>query len=98
MARLTYQQLIDKHIQILKDLQTKSGLFLASSSEVTTGYDKSKALENVIDKLKEQHPNLHIELSPTAGEIMKIRFEVSRDRTLFIDISEKTLDSKYGAV
>jgi phosphorylase kinase alpha/beta subunit len=51
MARLTYQQLIDKHIQILKDLQTKSGLFLASSSEVTTGYDKSWLRDNFYETL-----------------------------------------------
>ncbi len=67
-------------------------------AEATGVSDKSKALGNVVEKLKEQHPNLHIELSQASGEIMKIRFEVSRDRTLFIDISEKTLDSKYGAI
>lgn len=51
MARLTYQELIDRHLKILKDLQTKSGLFLASSSDVNTGYDKSWLRDNFYETL-----------------------------------------------
>jgi GH15 family glucan-1,4-alpha-glucosidase len=46
MARLTYQELIDKHLKILKSLQTKSGLFVASKEGVSTGYDKSWLRDN----------------------------------------------------
>lgn len=51
MARLTYQELIDRHLKILKDLQTKSGLFLASASDVNTGYDKSWLRDNFYETL-----------------------------------------------
>ena len=46
MARLTYQQLIDKHIDILKGLQYDTGLFAASDKGVGTGYDKSWLRDN----------------------------------------------------
>jgi len=51
MARLTYQQLIDKHIKILKSLRAKSGLFLASKSGVETGYDKSWLRDNFYETI-----------------------------------------------
>ncbi len=51
MARLTYQELIDRHLHILKGLQTDSGLFLASSSDVNTGYDKSWLRDNFYETL-----------------------------------------------
>ena len=41
MARLTYSQLIERHLDILKGLQYPSGLFAASKKDVSTGYDKS---------------------------------------------------------
>ncbi len=46
MAKLTYQQLIDRHLAILKKLQVDSGLFLASKADVETGYDKSWLRDN----------------------------------------------------
>lgn len=46
MAKLTYQQLIDRHLEILKSLQAGSGLFLASKADVETGYDKSWLRDN----------------------------------------------------
>lgn len=46
MARLTYKELIDKHLRILKSLQYGSGLFAASRKDVTTGYDKSWLRDN----------------------------------------------------
>ena len=51
MARLTYQQLIDKHLRILKSLQTKSGLFLASKHNINTGYDKSWLRDNFYETI-----------------------------------------------
>lgn len=51
MARLTYEDLINKHLHILKSLQTKSGLFLASKSGVSTGYDKSWLRDNFYETI-----------------------------------------------
>jgi GH15 family glucan-1,4-alpha-glucosidase len=51
MARLTYQQLIDRHLKILKSLQTESGLFLASKKGVGTGYDKSWLRDNFYETI-----------------------------------------------
>ncbi|KKQ25920.1 MAG: Glycoside hydrolase 15-related protein [Candidatus Woesebacteria bacterium GW2011_GWA1_37_8] len=51
MARLTYDELIKKHLQILKGLQTKSGLFLASKEGVGTGYDKSWLRDNFYETI-----------------------------------------------
>lgn len=51
MARLTYQQLIDRHVQILKNLQFDSGLFSASSPNVGTGYDKSWLRDNFYETI-----------------------------------------------
>lgn len=48
---LEYQHLIDQHTQILKDLQYESGLFAASSKEVSTGYDKSWLRDNFYECL-----------------------------------------------
>jgi len=49
MARLTYQQLIDRHLQILKGLQQQSGLFLASKPG--TWYAKSWLRDNFYETL-----------------------------------------------
>jgi phosphorylase kinase alpha/beta subunit len=46
MARLTYKQLVEKHLKILKGLQYDSGLFAASDKAVGTGYDKSWLRDN----------------------------------------------------
>ena len=51
MARLTYEQLIKKHVSILKGLRTKSGLFLASKKGVSTGYDKSWLRDNFYETI-----------------------------------------------
>jgi len=51
MARLSYQQLIDRHIEILKKLQYDSGLFSASKQDVSTGYDKSWLRDNFYETL-----------------------------------------------
>jgi len=51
MARLTYQDLIKKHLQILKGLRTKTGLFLASKEGVKTGYDKSWLRDNFYETI-----------------------------------------------
>ena len=49
--RLTYKQLIDQHLKILKNLQYNSGLFAASSKSVGTGYDKSWLRDNFYECL-----------------------------------------------
>ena len=51
MARLTYQELIDKHLEILKSLQYESGLFSAASKEAGTGYDKSWLRDNFYETI-----------------------------------------------
>ncbi len=51
MARLTYDDLIDKHLKILQSLQTDSGLFLASKKGVSTGYDKSWLRDNFYETI-----------------------------------------------
>ncbi len=44
--KLTYNQLIEDHLSILKNLQYDSGLFSASSHDVGTGYNKSWLRDN----------------------------------------------------
>ncbi len=51
MARLSYDQLIEKHLEILKSLQYDSGLFSAASKEVGTGYDKSWLRDNFYETI-----------------------------------------------
>ena len=51
MARLTYKELIDKHVNILKSLKYKSGLFAASKKEGSTGYDKSWLRDNFYETI-----------------------------------------------
>jgi GH15 family glucan-1,4-alpha-glucosidase len=51
MARLTYSQLIERHLDILKNLQYPSGLFAASKKDVNTGYDKSWLRDNFYETL-----------------------------------------------
>lgn len=51
MARLTYDNLIKKHLNILKSLQYKSGLFAASKKDVSTGYDKSWLRDNFYETI-----------------------------------------------
>jgi len=51
MARLTYDNLIDKHLGILRSLKSKSGLFLASRKGVGTGYDKSWLRDNFYETI-----------------------------------------------
>ncbi len=51
MARLTYSELIDRHLKILKSLQYKSGLFAASKKHGTTGYDKSWLRDNFYETI-----------------------------------------------
>ena len=43
---VTYEQLINQHLDILKKLQYSSGLFAASKKGVETGYDKSWLRDN----------------------------------------------------
>lgn len=51
MARLTYDELIKRHLKILRGLKMKSGLFLASKSGVSTGYDKSWLRDNFYETI-----------------------------------------------
>ncbi len=51
MARLTYEDLIKKHLKILKSLQYKTGLFAASKKDVATGYDKSWLRDNFYETI-----------------------------------------------
>ena len=49
--KLTYRRLIEQHLNILKNLQYKSGLFAASRKNVKTGYDKSWLRDNFYECL-----------------------------------------------
>lgn len=51
MARLTYDELVVKHLRILKSLQYDSGLFAASKKDVSTGYDKSWLRDNFYETI-----------------------------------------------
>lgn len=48
---LTYSELINQHLKILKGLQYPSGLFAASNKSVDTGYDKSWLRDNFYECL-----------------------------------------------
>lgn len=49
--KLTYDKLIEQHLEILKNLKYKSGLFAASQKNVDTGYDKSWLRDNFYECL-----------------------------------------------
>ncbi len=49
--RISYKHLIDQHLKILKSLQYESGLFAASTKNVSTGYDKSWLRDNFYECL-----------------------------------------------
>ncbi len=51
MARLTYDELIKKHLHILRGLRSKTGLFLAARPRVSTGYDKSWLRDNFYETI-----------------------------------------------
>jgi len=51
MARLTYQQLIDRHLEILKSLRYPTGLFSASKKGAGNWYDKSWLRDNFYETL-----------------------------------------------
>lgn len=51
MPALSYGELISKHLEILKSLQTPKGLFLASRKGVSTGYDKSWLRDNFYETI-----------------------------------------------
>ena len=48
---LNYDDLIEQHLNILKNLQYNSGLFAASTKNVNTGYDKSWLRDNFYECL-----------------------------------------------
>lgn len=49
--KLTYDELLEQHLHILKNLQYKSGLFAASNKNVSTGYDKSWLRDNFYEAI-----------------------------------------------
>ena len=51
MSDMIFEQQVERHIGNLRKLITSSGLFLASSNEVTTGYDKAWLRDNVYEAL-----------------------------------------------
>jgi len=51
MPKLNYDELLERHLKILKSLQTDKGLFLASKADVSTGYDKSWLRDNFYETL-----------------------------------------------
>ena len=51
VPRLTYNQLIKQHLEILKNLQYESGLFAAAKKDSSTGYNKSWLRDNFYECL-----------------------------------------------
>jgi len=51
LKNVDYNELVKQHIDILRGLQYKSGLFAASSKKVSTGYDKSWLRDNFYECL-----------------------------------------------
>ncbi len=51
MTNIDYQSIINKHLKILKNLQYDSGLFAASTKDVSTGYDKSWLRDNFYETI-----------------------------------------------
>ena len=49
--QLNNQELAYRHLEILKTLQASSGLFLASSKDVSTGYNKAWLRDNFYTSL-----------------------------------------------
>jgi phosphorylase kinase alpha/beta subunit len=49
--KVSYKDLLKQHLNILKGLQYRSGLFAASSKKVATGYDKSWLRDNFYECL-----------------------------------------------
>src|SRR3989344_8440292 len=50
-AHPAYERLIKQHLEILKNLQYRSGLFAASKKAVATGYDKAWLRDNFYECL-----------------------------------------------
>lgn len=72
MPKLTYQQLIDQHLKILKELQYDSGLFAASRKDVGTGYNKSWLRDNFYECMAFQVMNDWKTVEKTYDAILKI--------------------------
>ncbi len=84
MARLTYQQLIERHLKILKDLQYATGLFAASKKEGSTGYDKSWLRDNFYETLAFEVLDDWATVEKTYDAILKIflKHEAKIDRAI----------------
>ncbi len=72
MARLSYQQLIDKHLEILRSLQYDSGLFSAADRTVSTGYDKSWLRDNFYETIAFEVINDWTTVEKTYNAILEI--------------------------
>jgi phosphorylase kinase alpha/beta subunit len=69
---INYNQLIRQHLKILKKLQTKSGLFLASNSNVKTGYDKAWLRDNFYECIAFEVLNDWSTVKRTYGAILEV--------------------------
>lgn len=76
---VSYKQLIVQHLEILKGLQYKSGLFAASSKKVSTGYDKSWLRDNFYECLAFEVLNDWEVVQKTYKALLKI-FEKHREK------------------
>ncbi|MDQ5982489.1 MAG: hypothetical protein QG549_486 [Patescibacteria group bacterium] len=84
MSDIAFDTRIDHHIGNLRKLLTPSGLFLASSNEVTTGYDKAWLRDNVYEALAFEY----------AGDWAV----VEKDYHTLLDIFDKHIDKINWAV
>lgn len=84
MSDIAFDARIDHHIGNLRKLLTPTGLFLASSNEVTTGYDKAWLRDNVYEALAFEY----------AGDWDV----VAKDYHTLLDIFDKHIDKINWAV
>ncbi len=70
--RLTYNELIKQHLNILKKLQYNSGLFAASKKDVDTGYDKSWLRDNFYECLAFEVINDWDTVEKTYNALLKV--------------------------
>ncbi len=91
MTRLTYDELIKKHLKILKSLQYKTGLFAASKKTVKTGYDKSWLRDNFYETIAFEIIGDWKTVERTYNAILKIflKYEYKIDQA----IKEKPVES-----
>ncbi len=71
-AQHNYQDIINRHLEILRGLQYDSGLFAASSKSVDTGYDKSWLRDNFYETIAFEIVNDWDTVEKTYDALLKV--------------------------